>query len=270
MLFSISLFGQEGKRTPVKDTTTVWNLLKYDAKTTAQGVAHAYTSPLRWDNDDFKKLTTLSISVFALSLADESARDFFKDQREDYPEFVRKAGFRFGKPQTFFLLNAGLYGTGLFTKNETLRKTSVLIISSAITAGTIQTFAKTAFGRARPYSEEGYDVFNPFSNEAVYHSFPSGHTVMSVTMAHAIAKQVDNTWLKIGIYSLAAITPISRLIDDAHWLTDVAVGTVLSIVVVDCIDKFLYQESKYTYKKPPKISWNFTFSGNQIGFIGTF
>ncbi|WP_223033298.1 phosphatase PAP2 family protein [Hanstruepera marina] len=270
-LYSLVCFGQHANTTEhTQNSLTVWELLKYDAKNTAQGVAYAYTSPLRWDNDDFRKLTTLTVGVFALSLADETANEFFTGQKENYPQFALDFGFRFGKPQTFFALNAGLYGYGLLTKNEAVRKTSVLIISSAITAGTLQSFSKTAFGRARPSSGKGYDDFNPFSSEAMYHSFPSGHTVLSVTMAHAIAKQFDNTWVKIGIYSVGAITPITRLVEGAHWLTDVAVGTILSVVVVDSIDKFLFTKKKYTYKNPPKISWNFTFSTNQIGFIGTF
>jgi len=263
-------YGQVLDNKTSKDTTSTWALVKYDTKTTVKSVAHAFSSPARWDKNDFRKLTTLSIGVFALSIADEKSSEFFIDQRESYPEFIQEVGFRFGKPQVFFALNAGLYGYGLFTKNEAVRKTSILIISSSITAGILQSISKTAVGRARPNSGLGYDSFDPFSNEAQFHSFPSGHTILAVTMAHAIAKQFDNTWLKIGIYSLGSITPITRLVDGAHWLTDVAVGAILSVVVVDCIDKFLFDTEAYEYNKSPKISWNFTFSGNQIGFIGTF
>lgn len=59
-------------------------------------------------------------------------------------------------------------------------------------------------------------------------------------MAHSIAKQFDNIYTKIGIYSVASIIPISRLVADAHWLSDVALGTAISIIVVDSVDKFLF------------------------------
>ena len=267
-LFSFSLFAQNEFSTAKQKDETTWELLKYDSKKTAQGIGYAFSRPLHWDHDDFRKLTILTVGVFSLSLADEEMNRIATSQVDNYPQFGREFGFKLGKPQTFFLLNAGLYGFGLFTKNEAVRKTSVLIISSAITAGTIQSVSKTVFGRARPSSGFDYNVFKPFSKEANFHSFPSGHTVLSVTLAHSVAKQFDNIWTKVGIYSLGSITPITRLIEGAHWLTDIAVGTVLSVVVVDSIDNFLNKTDAYNKKQ--HISWNLTLSSNQIGVIGVF
>jgi len=76
---------------------------------------------------------------------------------------------------------------------------------------------------------------------------------------------------KIGIYTLGSIAPISRLLDGAHWLTDITFSTALSIIVVDCIDNYLFNSNAYSYPKKEKtISWNFKFSTNQIGIVGTF
>ena len=66
-------------------------------------------------------------------------------------------------------------------------------------------------------------------------------------MADSIAKQFDNTWTKIGIYSIGSIPALSRLIDGAHWLSDIVFGAALSIVVVDSIDKFLFNSNNYNY-----------------------
>lgn len=254
-----------------KDTTTVWNLLKYDAKYTLKGVGHSLTRPLHWKGDDFGKFGALIVGTATLSLADESIRDFSQNNKEDFPKVLRDFGWYFGSPQNYFMANAGLYTFGLLTKNEKVRKTSILIISSSITTGLIQSISKSAIGRARPGS--GFDnyTFNPFSGESTFSSFPSGHTVLSITMAHAVAKQFENPWIKAGIYTVGAIPPISRLIDDAHWITDIAFSTILSIVVVDCIDNYLNAEDAYDYpKKKKQISWNIRFSPNQIGVVGTF
>ncbi|WP_299229026.1 phosphatase PAP2 family protein [uncultured Psychroserpens sp.] len=254
-----------------KDTTSVWTLAKHDIKYTLKGVGHSFTRPLHWKGDDFAKLGILFGGTAVLSIADNSTRDFFQNQKDDFPKVIRDFGWYFGSPQNYFMANAGLYGFGLLTKNEKIRKTSVLIISSSITTGLIQTFSKTAFGRARPGSNLDHLDFEPFSSKARYHSFPSGHTALSITMAHAIAKQFDNTWVKIGIYSIGAIPPISRLIDDAHWITDIAFSAALSIIVVDSIDKFLFEEKAYDYpKKEKQMSWNLRFGANQIGIVGTF
>ncbi|MDG5491233.1 phosphatase PAP2 family protein [Psychroserpens sp. SPM9] len=254
-----------------QDSLSIWSLLKHDSKYTVKSVAHSLSRPVQWKGDDFGKLGILIAGTATLSLIDEPIRDFSQNNREDFPKILRDFGWYFGSPQNYFMANAGLYTFGLLTKNEKVRKTSVLIISSSITTGLIQSISKSAIGRARPGS--GFDnyTFNPFSGEATYRSFPSGHTVLSITMAHAVAKQFENPWVKAGIYTVGAIPPISRLIDDAHWLTDITFSAALSIIVVDCIDNYLNAEKAYEYpKKKKQISWNLRFSPNQIGIVGTF
>ena len=90
-------------------------------------------------------------------------------------------------------------------------------------------------------------------------------------MAHSIAKQFDNTWTKIGIYSVGSLPAMSRLSDGAHWLSDVAFGAAFGIIVVGSIDKLLFDTKSYeTRRKEKQVSWNFNFTGNQIGVVGTF
>lgn len=254
-----------------KDTTSIGQLAFYDLKQGIKSVGHSFSRPFHWKKKDYTTLGTVIISTLALSTIDDESSSFFIRNEPHVPQAFQEFGTRFGSPQVFFITNAGLYGFGLFTKNAKLRKTSVLIISSAFTTGIIQSLGKTAFGRARPGNGLKSNEFRFWSSEAKFHSFPSGHTVLSMTMAHAIAKQFHSTWSKIGVYTLGAIAPISRLFKGVHWLTDVGIGTVLSIVVVDCIDKFLFNTKAYPYsKKEKKISWNFAFSGNKIGLIGRF
>ncbi len=273
ILFAFKLNAQQSiiSANNVNDTISIGRLALYDLKQSVKGVGHSFTRPLHWKKKDFTTLGTVIIGAYALSTIDDESSAFFVRNEQHVPNLFQEVGTRFGSPQVYFIANASLYGFGLFTRNEKLRKTSVLIISSSFTSGIIQSLSKTAFGRARPGNGYNSNEFRFWSNKAKFHSFPSGHTVLSVTMAHAIAKQFDNTWSKIGVYSLGAIAPISRLFSGAHWLTDVGIGAVLSIVIVDSIDKFLFKTKAYNYtKKEKQISWNFTFSGKGIGFIGTF
>ncbi len=266
-----SIHAQSLESTPQKDSTSIWELAKHDFKYTLKGVGHSITRPVHWKGDDFGKLGILVIGTASLSLMDNPIRDLAQNNRQDFPKVIRDFGWYFGSPQNYFAANAGLYTFGLLTKNEKVRKTSVLIISSSITTGIIQSIGKTAFGRARPGSGLKHLDFNPFSGKSRYRSFPSGHTILSMTMAHSIAKQFENTWVKVGIYTIGSIPPISRIIDDAHWITDIAFSTAISIIVVDSIDKFLFEEEAYDYPKKKKaISWNLRFSTNQIGIVGTF
>ena len=262
-------FGQQ--QVKVKDSASIGSLFKHDAKATIKSVGHAFTRPIYWKGDDYLKMAGMFGGTILLSTADDEINRFFLRQQDDFPELIRDIGWYFGSPQNFFMANAGLYGYGLFTKNEQVRRTSVLIISSSITTGFITSMLKSVVGRARPDSGLGNWYFKSFSPEGKFHSFPSGHSSLSITMAHAIAKQFENTWVKIGIYSIGAIPPISRLVDNAHWITDIAFSTALSIIVVDSIDKYLFESKTYNYPKKKKlVSWNLKFTGNQIGVIGTF
>ncbi|MEW4924083.1 phosphatase PAP2 family protein [Algibacter sp. 2305UL17-15] len=254
----------------IKDDSRA-HLLKHDIKYTVKGVVHGFTRPLRWKGKDFAKLGTLLAGTIALSTLDNETKRFFGRNQENFPKPIRDFGWYFGSPQNYFMANAGLYGVGILTKNEKIRKTSVLIISSSITNGVIQSLLKSGVGRARPSSGFGNYDFELFSTKPSHHSFPSGHTALAITMSHAIAKQFENIWVKVGIYSIGAIPPISRLVDGAHWLTDIAFSTALSIIIVDGIDKFLFNSKAYDdSKSPKKIAWNFNFSGNTIGVVGSF
>lgn len=269
-LFVVTTNAQELTQRPT-DSSSTWKTFKYDTNATWSCIKHAVTRPLHWKGKDFTKFGGIILGTTIISISDGETSNFFRRQDKSFPQPVQEFGFYFASPQNYLMANAGLYGFGLLTKNEKVRKTSVLIISSSITAGYLQILARTAFGRARPFSGEDPYTFKPFAGEEDYLSFPSGHTVLGVTMAHSIAKQFDNTWTKIGIYSIGSIPALTRLMDGAHWLSDVAFGAALSIVVVDSIDKFLFESKTYDYPKKKKlVSWNFKYSGSQVGLFGTF
>src|SRR5690606_32130249 len=175
-----------------------------------------------------------------------------------------------GKPLYNYSINGGVYFIGLFTKNEKWRKTGVLLISSATTVGLLQTVGKTLVGRARPIANEGKASFEPFSSEAAYHSFPSGHTILAFTTFYAIGKQFKSPWAKGGFYTLGLLSPVTRLWSGAHWLTDVALSVALSVVVVDSIDKYLDKQRYPKEFSRDRISWSLQMGPGSIGLKGTF
>jgi len=250
---------------------THWQMLKYDGISAFGGIKNAYTQPFRWKGKDWVTFGGIAAGTALIYLVDESANDFFLDQEDAIPGVVKEVGFRFGKPLVNYGLTAGIYTFGLLTKNEKVRKTGVLLIASATAGGIIQTISKTLIGRARPYTGKGNDSFKFYSNEADYHSFPSGHSILSFTTAYAIGKQFENPYVKGGIYALGLISPVSRLWAGAHWLTDVTLGIVLSVVIVDGIDNYLNKNDRYAYdSKKFKINWNIALGPGNIGVVGRF
>lgn len=279
LLLNVTTYAQQDSIVAVIDTLnlesarpSIWKNFKYDVRNMVGGVKYAYVQPFKWQKDDLITAGAVVGGTALLFLADTETSDFFIRQEPKVPQVIKKFGWYFGSPQNNYGLTGSVYAFGLLTNNEKIRKTGVLLIASASASGIIQTFAKTIAGRGRPLLREGPDQFKPFSGEPDYNSFPSGHTVLSFTTAYVVGKQFKNPWVKSGIYAVGMIAPVSRLLAGAHWLTDVGLSMALSIAVVEGIDNYLKKEKKYKVDDPTtkKISWNFQFSTNRIGFVGTF
>lgn len=255
----------------VEPPPTRWNLLKTDGTNAVNSVLHAYSGPARWKRNDWLVAGGIALGTFGLYLIDEEVQPHFAKYNDDAPNLLQDIGFYFGKPQYNYGLTAAVYTLGWLTKNEKLRKTGVLLIASATTAGLIQTVSKTAVGRARPSTGVGNSEFDFWNGTPDYHSFPSGHAILAFTTAHALAKQTRSPWLKFGIYAVGSITPVSRLWTNAHWLSDVGLSLAISVIAVDSVYNYLENSGDYgNSRKNRAISWRLKAGANNVGLVGTF
>ena len=62
-------------------------------------------------------------------------------------------------------------------------------------------------------------------------SFPSGHTATAFMTATMLHKEYGwrSPWFSIGGYTAAAVTGVSRLLNNKHWMTDIAAGAAIGI-----------------------------------------
>ncbi len=251
---------------------TRWAMFKYDMGNVFSGMGHAYSRPFHWRGDQWGDFGVTVVGTGVAYLFDDSVNRYAEDIKEDIPQVIRDYGFEYGSPANNYMITGGVYAVGLISKNEKLRRTGVLLISSATTAGLLQQVMKSAFGRARPLSGLSKDTFNPlWAGDKNFHSFPSGHAILAMTNAHAIAKQFKSIWVKSGIYTLGAIPGISRLWEGKHWLSDVVLSVAISILTVETIDRYLdkkYDEKYNNHSK--KLSWNLNFGPGSLGISMQF
>ena len=260
---SVSLFCQD---TLNDNSETRWSMFKYDFGNIIKGVGYSYSRPLHWKGKQWKTFGGVVAGTGALYLLDDDSSRFISNQRESVPQFIRDYGEFYGNPENNYMVTSGVYLTGLITKNEKLRRTGVLLISSATAAGLLQQILKSSVGRARPVSGKTKDTFMPFSDSRNFHSFPSGHTIMAFTNAYAIAKQFKSLWVKSGIYLVGLIPGVSRVWDRQHWVTDFAIGIAISIFTVESIDRYLDAKYDKKYNDGSKnLSWNLNFGPGQMG-----
>ncbi len=64
-----------------------------------------------------------------------------------------------------------------------------------------------------------------------YTSFPSGHTTVAFAAATVFAMEYKDTkWAPILAYSASSLIGLSRIMQNAHWASDVLVGAALGFL----------------------------------------
>jgi undecaprenyl-diphosphatase len=94
-------------------------------------------------------------------------------------------------------------------------------------AGLIANLAKCIIGRARPklFDISGPFDFHPFSFNADYASFPSGHATNMFALATALAMLWPRG--RVLLYTIATWIAASRVLIGQHYFTDVVGGAML-------------------------------------------
>ena len=234
---------------------------------------YTLSSPVRWHKNDLLTFGATLGGTALLSLADKPMNEFmFRDQGK----FVNKLGefgYRNGKPYAAVIVAGGFYATGWIINDEWTKETAAILTAAYATSGVLQTAMKKIVGRARPTEGLGNYEFRPFRNDPGFSSFPSGHSQIAFVTAFVLAERVEQPWLKGLFYTGAAVTMASRMYANAHWVSDVAFGGVLAYFCTKTVMK-RFEQTKYEnpWEKYQKkhITWNFSFTGNSVGLIGTF
>ena len=253
---------------------TRWQNFKYDIGNIFGGVGYAYSRPLHWEGKQWRNLGYTAAGTASLFFVDDEFNHWVDGFRSDVPRWLANYGNDIAAPGHNYMITSAVYLSGLFTDNEKLRRTGVLLISSATATGFFQQIFKRMVGRARPKSGENSNVFQPmqFTDFHNYDSFPSGHAMLAFTNAYVIAKQFENPWIKAGIYTVGSIPGLIRIVDRFHWISDIAFSTVFSIFVVEAIDKYLDRKysKKYNNKKAKKFAFDLHMTPRNIGVVMRF
>jgi len=268
---------QETETSFVVDTPKESDTLYYFKKTPnilriADGTLYAFSGPLtRWEKKDWMTAGGIVVGGVALSLLDKPIQNFFQKNQSKTANRVSDFGYHYGKPYTAALAVGGFYASGVVFKSEWARETSYILASSYVSSGLIQAVLKSAVGRGRPNTGLDQYHFKPFNGNAAFSSFPSGHTQIALVTSMVLARRVESPVLKTMFYTAAGVTMASRMYNNAHWFTDVAVGGAIIWFCTDTIIKRMEAtKNAALYKSDKQIKWNFFPSYNGFALIGTF
>jgi len=205
---------------------------KYDFSQFGHETGDFIKQPSKWDGNDWLKLGVMGVGSYLLiETADQPARDLILKDRSYLYSVPIEAGRMWGELYSPIVLFAGFAAHSLITNDMSTRKVAYEIGQASLYTGAITLILKTAFGRSRPYMNEGISSYHPFSFRDDFHSFPGGHTATAFVLSTVLSRNAGPTWLKILAYLPAVITPFSRVYEDKHWVSSCFFGGALGYFV---------------------------------------
>ncbi|MFD2999928.1 phosphatase PAP2 family protein [Pontibacter toksunensis] len=149
-----------------------------------------------------------------------NSQDIFDYRTRVFPEFATNA-------DDFLMLAplAGLYGFNIISsqnRHELSRQTILLFAAGGLTSAMVWPTKKLT------------DIERPNGKP---HAFPSGHTAYAFTIATFMDKEFrhKSPWISVVSYGIAGGTGVLRVLNNAHWMSDVLAGAGVGILSVNTV-----------------------------------
>jgi len=131
------------------------------------------------------------------------------------------------------LFLAGRYvlsGRRLISMTNWLASALFFVFTSVALSGITANVIKGIVGRGRPklLDQTGFFDIHPFTLNADFHSFPSGHANTAFAIAFAVSFLIPR-W-RGWLLAVASVVGFSRVAVNAHFLTDVIGGAALAVL----------------------------------------
>jgi membrane-associated phospholipid phosphatase len=196
----------------------------YDAKDIVFAPAH-------WKE---KQWTTAVVFTSATAMAmffDKPIKEFVQRNRTHTTDNISKYGLEpWGSGKYTIGLIGVTYIGGLIFKDQYAKKVSMLAFKAGTLAFVGSLVPKYIFQRERPFEALNSDPyrFHWITGDGSHNSFISGHTIGAFAVATVYAKAYRHKkWVAPVAYSLASLVGLSRINDNAHWMSDVIGGAAL-------------------------------------------
>jgi membrane-associated phospholipid phosphatase len=188
--------------------------------------ADYYTSPLKFNSEDWVKLSTVIGITGIATLADKNIKNFSQRNQSNIADGVFSAD-KYYYAEFVGASIISFYGYGLIADNSTIRKLAVKLTEATFLASSISLITKTVIGRGRPYKQDSQYYTSPLTFDNDYNSFPSGHITLAFAYSTVMANEVDNVLWKIGWYTAAGLVGYSRIYHNQHWFSDTLMGAAI-------------------------------------------
>ncbi len=164
-----------------------------------------------------------------LFLIDEPVRDFALNHQSGTQDDLATVFRQLGEPVVALWVGAVVIAEGLLLNKKAVTHTGLRLTTSVALAASTGALTKFIIGRGRPDASDDATDFEPFGRRFTRGSLPSGHTAAAFAIATTVADELDHPAVSVGAYALATATGWSRIYDNRHWFSDVALGAVFGV-----------------------------------------
>ena len=176
----------------------------------------------------------------AMLPADRALAHHLQDSSTQANRFFKDAskGIEYLADPGAIVIGVSLYGIGRIAKWRDVADLGLHGAEAAVLSGTVTALAKGFAGRARPYvsadtSPHDFKFGRGFRSGGGYVSFPSGHTTVAFAAASVVTSESQRWWpngiwfVAPAMYGGATLVGLSRMYNNAHWASDVALGAAI-------------------------------------------
>lgn len=196
--------------------------------------------PYFWKGNDWLRLGLVGAGTLILiKTSDEPVRSEMLKNREYINSIPIEFGRLWGEPYAPLIFSAAFFIHSWLADDIQSKKIGYEIGQSALYSGAVVYLIKYAFGRERPYMNNGNESYYPFKElfNKDNKSLPSGHSAMAFSLSAVLSKNLNSDLLKGIAYIPAVLTLISRMYQDKHWLSDTFLGATIGYLIANWVVK---------------------------------
>ena len=193
-------------------------------------------SPSRWQRSDWIKASLIIGITAGLYTQDQKIQDWVQENRSSVSDRISEFAKPFGDGRYTLPGLGALYLYGHLLEDEKAQRTALLSLKSFVISGLFVQALKFTGHRHRPSSGDPYNTWDGPGFSASNLSFPSGHSSSAFAIATVIASEYrDKAFVAPLVYSIATLTTLSRVNDNAHWASDVFFGAIIGYFTAKAI-----------------------------------
>lgn len=204
-------------------------------------IALALPGPLAAQSDDYAPLRwwhplAAAAGVGVILAIDQPVHDFVQDHRSGTLDDVAKTAAYFHKPEVFLVSGVGAMSVGLLIREPKVAETGLQIIGAYGLSSAMMIATKWTAGRSRPSETPDDNTSMDWFHGGADASFPSGASAVMFSLATTVADAVDHPAATVVLYTGATLNAWSRVNDDKHWLSDVALGALYGVTAAKLVN----------------------------------